>query len=211
MRRAAAIHRKPMTFTTSRTLRVIAWGLAALMSIGAVFLIRLAYIGKPSAATSLQFAGFILLPKESTLSVLDYLTISDRNLFVTNESTGTVYKIALPDSGVPNAPIQRNSTSQPAAAHGVALDSSEEIAFVTRSEANSVDVFNAATMRDIARIPVSEDADAILYDAEHNLLYVAHGDAHSATLIDATTYAVAATIPLGGKPEFIALDPQTHR
>jgi len=55
------------------------------------------------------------------------------------------------------------------------------LAFVTRSEENTVDAFDPITLQSVARIPVAEDADAILFDPTSKLVYVAHGDAHSAT------------------------------
>jgi hypothetical protein len=66
------------------------------VAIGAVFLIRLVYIGTPPAAGSLQFAGFVPLPKEPTPSVLGYPTISD----YTTGKAGTLSVISRegPDS-----------------------------------------------------------------------------------------------------------------
>ena len=52
-----------------------------------VLVLRLVYVGQPGAASSLQFRGFVLLPKGASLTVLDYLTVSERSLFVTDEST----------------------------------------------------------------------------------------------------------------------------
>ena len=184
--------------------------LAALALIGAIAIFRLVYIAAPTTAMSMQFDGFVSLPKGSTLTVLDYLTLSDRQLFVTNESTGTVYNIELPEAGLPQTPSRLSLSPPPAAAHGVALDSSKRVAFVTRSEANRVDAFDVQTMKTLAQIPVGEDADGTVYDADHDLVYVAHGDAHLASLIDPHKFEVTGTIALGGKPEFMALDPVSH-
>lgn len=199
-----------MKRTTRNTLRGVCAVLAVLALIGATFLFKLVHIATPSSVMSMQFDGFIALPKGSTLSVLDYLTLNERELFVTNESTGTVYKLALPEAGLPQAPVQMSVATPPAAAHGVALESTHEVAFVTRSEANQVDAFDAKTMQGIARIPVGEDADGIVYDPDHDLIYVANGDAHLATLIDPHKRQVVGTIALGGKPEFMALDRVKH-
>jgi len=184
--------------------------IAVLALIGAAYLAKLVYIATPASVMSMQFDGFIPLPKGSALSVLDYLTLSERDLFVTNESTGTVYKIELPQTGLPHTTVLTSEAPQPAAAHGVALDATHKLAFVTRSEANQVDVIDAKTMKGIARISVGEDADGIMYEADHDLIYVANGDAHVATLIDPHKQQVVGTIALGGKPEFMASDSLNH-
>jgi YVTN family beta-propeller protein len=176
--------------------------------IACALILRLMYVGQPAAAGSLQFRGFVLLPKGAFLTVLDYLTVGERSLFVTDESTGGVYKLDLHGEALPRESDIAVFSSEPAA-HGVALDPARRVAYVTRSEVNAVDVFDPATMKPIARIPVAEDPDAVFFDPLHNLVYVANGDAHLATLIDPDTRAVVATIPLGGKPEFSALDART--
>jgi YVTN family beta-propeller protein len=96
------------------------------------------------------------------------------------------------------------------AAHGVVIDPSTHLAFVTRSEANTVDVFDPATMAATKRIRVADDPDAIFYDVFDKLLYVASGDSHLATLIDPSTRATVATIALNGAPEYAAFDPSTR-
>jgi YVTN family beta-propeller protein len=188
-----------------KTLQGALWGFAALAVIACVLVLRLVYVGQPDSAGSLQFRGFVLLPKGALLTVLDYLTVSERRLFVTDESTGRVYKIDLHGGTLPQDGDVSVFSSEPAT-HGVALDPAKRVAYVTRSEVNAVDVFDPATMKPLARIPVAEDPDAVFFDTSHNLVYVANGDAHLATLIDPDTRAVVATIPLGGKPEFSALD-----
>jgi YVTN family beta-propeller protein len=191
-----------------KILRTASWGLLAVALIVGVFLVRLIYIGDPQTVATLQFQGFILLPSSSTLSVLDYLTVSDRHLFVTNESTGSVYRINLQGSSLPLSSDVAVFPSEPAA-HGVALDPSGQTAYVSRSEVNAVDVFDPNTMKPLSRIPVADDADGIFFDSAHNLVYVANGDANVATLIDPQTRKVASTISLGGKPEYSAVDPQS--
>jgi DNA-binding beta-propeller fold protein YncE len=142
------------------------------------------------------------------LTVLDYLTVNGSRLFVTGESNGTVYKISLRENVLPTDADVSVFPSEPAT-HGVAIDPTSGLAFVTRSEANRVDVFDPETMQPIKRISVSEDADAILFDSFHDLIYVANGDPRMATLIDPRKRDVTASIPLGGKPEFAVLDGQT--
>jgi YVTN family beta-propeller protein len=184
------------------------WSFAALVALAGVFIFRLIYVGQPEAASSLQFRGFVLLPKGALLTVLDYLTVGEGSLFVTDESTGSVYKIDLHGEALSQGGDISVFSSEPAT-HGVALDPAKQVAYVTRSEVNAVDVFDPATMKPLARIPVADDPDAVFFDSAHNVVYVANGDAHLATLIDPNTRAVVATIPLGGKPEFSAVDPKS--
>lgn len=197
-----------MNPTLKKTMQVTLWGSAALAVIGCAFLLHLVYIGTPDRTASLEFRGFVPLPKGALLTVLDYLTVDGQHIFVTDESTGSVYRIDLHGKALPQSGDVSVFPSEPAA-HGVALDPGKRVAYVTRSEVNAVDVFDPDTMREIARIPVAEDPDAIFFDAAHNLVYVANGDAHLATLIDPQGRTVVGTIALGGKPEFSAFDPQT--
>lgn len=167
----------------------------------------LAYLGTPSQSKYMTFDGFIELPKEGILNVLDYLTLNNRTLFVTSESTGSVFKINLDSNASPasTVSVQRGDGS----AHGVVLLPETNIGFVTRSEANKVDVFDSQTLAPIAGIPVADDADAIHYVPAAKLLYVANGDPKLATLIDPEERATVGTISLPGKPEFASFDPKS--
>jgi YVTN family beta-propeller protein len=168
--------------------------------------------GTPGSAKSLKFEGFVPLAKDrraGLLTVLDYLTLNGKDLFVTNVSTGTVYKIPLPAEGLPNTADVTMFQLEPAA-HGVVIDPVSGMAFVTRSEANTVDIFDPSAMRLVTRIPVADDPDGIFYIPASRLIYAASGDGKTATLIDPATRTVSATISLGGKPEFGVFDSQTN-
>jgi DNA-binding beta-propeller fold protein YncE len=170
----------------------------------------LTYPGTPSSASSLIFKGYVLLPSKRVLSVLDYLTVSDDTLFVTGESSGDVYRVQhINKNTLPTADDVTKWAGEGPAAHGVVIDPSTHLAFVTRSEANTVDIFDPANMTGIKRIPVANDPDAIVYDELDKLLYVASGDSHLATLIDPSTRTTVATIALNGAPEYAAFDAST--
>jgi len=166
------------------------------------------YPGTPSTASSLVFQGYVPLRSDSALTVLDYLTVSDDKLYVTGESTGDVYKIQLGKSSLPAATDVSELEGEPAT-HGVVIDPASQLAFVTRSEANTVDVFDPVKMVVVKRISVADDPDAIFYDAFDKLVYVASGDSNVGTLIDPSTQTTVGTIPLGGKPEYAAFDAST--
>src|ERR1700716_1873668 len=75
----------------------------------------LIYPGTPSKASSLIFQGFVPLPSDSVLSVLDYLTVDDDKLFVTGESTGDVYRVQIRKDSLPTvADVARLPGEEPA-------------------------------------------------------------------------------------------------
>ena len=137
--------------------------LAALLSL----VVWQIFPGTPGIAKSLKFEGFVVLPKDrraGLLTVLDYLTLNGNDLFVTNVSTGTVYKIPLHAEGLPAASDVSMFQLEPAA-HGVVIDPVSGMAYVTRSEANTVDIFDPSAMSLVTRIPVADDPDGIFYIA----------------------------------------------
>jgi DNA-binding beta-propeller fold protein YncE len=155
----------------------------------------------------MAFEGFIELPRGGPLTVLDYLTVNDQTLFVTSESSGALFKIAFDPSDLKASTVSEMPGA--GAAHGVALLPDLNVAFITRSEANTVDVFNPKSLQQLASIPVADDADAVLYIPAVKLVYVAHGDAKMATLIDPEKRATIGIIQFSGTPEFPALDSES--
>ena len=204
---AAAIKGKENRAMTNMRKVTVAVVVVLVSFLGAI-LAYLIYPGTPSRSRFMAFDGFIELPKSGgLLTVLDYLTLSDHTLFVTNESSGALFKIVL-DSSKPAAGIVSEMPGS-GAAHGVALLPGANVAFMTRSETNMVDVFDPESLQQLVSIPVADDADAILYVPSGKLVYVANGDAKLATLIDSEKRITVGAIPLPGKPEFPALDPKT--
>src|ERR1700722_14660736 len=122
----------------------------------------LIYPGTPSKASSLIFQGYVPLPSRRVLSVLDYLTVNDDMLYVTGESTGDVYRVHINKTPLPAAADVVKLPGEEPATHGMVIDPVSHLAFVTRSEANTVDIFDPATMTLIKRIPVADDPDAII-------------------------------------------------
>jgi hypothetical protein len=167
----------------------------------------LSYPGTPNRSRFMAFDGYIGLPGDRLLNVLDYLTLNGNTLFVTSESSGALYKIALNSSNLPASPVAEMSGN--GGVHGVALIPGQNVAFITRGEADTVDIFDPNSLRQLGSIPVADDADAILYAPSARLVYVANGDARLATLIDPEKRVTVGIIHLPGKPEFSALDPQT--
>jgi YVTN family beta-propeller protein len=197
-----------MSLATVVRTALIAIGVA--LAIGVAWIATLVFPGNPTPAKSLAFDGFIPLPaapNAGALTILDYLSVSERTLFVTGESTGAVYEVPLgPPASIATAGV-RMMPGDPAA-HGVVVDPASRLAFVTRSESNRVDVFDPATLRTVKKLPVADDADGIFFDPKNHLVYAVHGDPRLATVIDPKTTATVATIPLGGQPESAAFDLQ---
>ena len=169
---------------------------------------KLTYPAQPSTSKSMNYEGYISLPRAGALNVLDYITISKNSLFVTSESDGSVYKVDLYGSISPKAATLTSFIGK-GAAHGVVIDPESKLAYVTRSEANTVDVFDPNTLTLIKHIPVADDPDGIFYDPSSKQIYVASGDAKLITFIDPTKQETVATIHLTGKPEFAAFDSQS--
>jgi DNA-binding beta-propeller fold protein YncE len=185
--------------------------IATLVTVVVVYLAGAAtyfiYPGIPGKSKFMKFEGYIELPERGPLNVLDYLTISNNTLFVPSESSGALFKVDLD----PNHPALStvSELAGSGAAHGVALMMDQNVAFLTRSEENTVDVFEPSSLLQLARIPVADDADAILYVPSAKLVYVANGDAKIATLIDPDQRITVGTVALPGRPEFPAMDSQT--
>ena len=184
-------------------------GLAGLViaAAAAAFTLWLAFPMAPSSAQSLHYRGYTLLPggpRGGLVTVLDYLTVEGQDLFVAGESSGTIYKLALngPD---PSMPVTRFAPGP--ALHGVAFDPVSHMAFASRSDANTVEVFDPAAMAGVKSIPTPDDPDGVFFIPFAGLVYLVNGDAGQATLIDPASRTVVGTIPLGGKPEFAAVDP----
>ena len=196
-----------MNTNVERVLRIAAALAAAAALFSAVGLAYLAYPGTPSHSDYVNFEGFIKLPKSGALNVLDYLTLRGHTLYVTGESSGSLFKIDLDPAHPANGAVAEMSGG--GGTHGVALLRDSDVAFITRSGENTVDVFDRISLHRLGRIPVADDADAILYDPAVQLVYVANGDAKLATLIDPVRRETVGTILFAGKPEFAGLDSKT--
>jgi YVTN family beta-propeller protein len=185
-------------------LQILGIGVAVVAVIGLAWLV---YPAEPSQSSSMRFDGFIVLPTRAYLSVLDYLTLNGRDLFIAGTSIGSLFKVRI-DPGDPGTGEVVRDLMGADGVHGVAVVPSKNIAFFTKGGDNTVGVLDTATLQQIGSIPVADDPDAILYAERANLIYVANGDAGIATLIDPDRRETVGVIPLGGKPEFPAIDRQ---
>jgi len=192
--------RKPLT-----VVGVLWTTLVVFLAVGSIALAYLIYPARPARSRFMGFDGFIMLPKGGVLNVLDYLTLNDRALLIAGESSGSVFKIAVDAEthGTGDTAMELRGAPN---VRGIAFAREADIAFVTRSGANTVDVIDLTRSQIVASIPVADDPDAIVYDKDSNLIYVANGDAKLATLIDPDRRITVAAISLGAKPEYAAID-----
>ena len=189
--------------------KILGWGLAGCVIVAGLGLAWLIVPGTPSPAGSLRFVGFVPLPKKGVLNVLDYLTLDGDHLFVAGMFAGNVIRVPVHGDTLATASDLAVFAGTPGT-HGVVVDPVSGQAFVSRSGANTVDVFDPVAMRSLGSIPVADDPDGIFYDPQNKLVYVAGGDSKTGTLIDPATRRVVGTLSLGGKPEFAVYDPKTR-
>ena len=196
-----------------RTLKRVTLAAAGVLGVAAIvalwFVSVLTFPATPEPANGLHFAGFIQLPRTGKLlSIMDYLTVDGARLYVTSESSGDVFVVPLGSGALPSSAAVRAQAGD-GAAHGVVVDPASRLAFVTRSDANTVDVFDPSSLATVKHIKVADDVDGALFDPADKLVYAVSGDPHLASLIDPASASNVGTIALGGKPEFAAFDPQT--
>ncbi len=85
------------------TIKILLRGVGVVVAVAIAVAGYLIYPGTPSEGSSLIFKGFVPLPSAAVLSVLDYLTVNEHELFVTNESTGDVYRVHIRKDVLPTA------------------------------------------------------------------------------------------------------------
>jgi DNA-binding beta-propeller fold protein YncE len=131
----------------------------------------------------------------------DYLTIDSprHRLFVTRADRVEVVDVG---SGKVIGTILGT-----AGVHGVALAPELSRGFTSNGRANSVTVFNYASLAVERELPVpGENPDALLFEPTTQRLFLFNGRSHDATVVDARSLAVLARLPLPDKPEFAVAD-----
>jgi YVTN family beta-propeller protein len=130
----------------------------------------------------------------------DYLTLDAlaRRLYI---ARATQVLVVDPDTGkvvgmIPDTP----------GVHGVAVAAELGTGYTSNGRDGTVTVFDLRTLRQLSRIAVGTNPDAILYDAATKRVFAFNGGSHNASVIDARTGSVISTIPLEGKPEFAVAD-----
>lgn len=95
--------------------------------------------------------------------------------------------------------------------HGIALADDLHRGFISNGRANTVTVFDPATLKTQQTIAVNGgNPDAILYDPYSKRVFTFNGHSKDASVIDAASGKLLGTIALPGKPEFAVSDGKGH-
>ena len=130
----------------------------------------------------------------------DYLSVdaAARRLYVTHASAIVVIDL---EKNVVVGMI----TNTPGV-HGFALTPELRRGFASNGRGNTVSIVDLESLQTLAKVPVGENPDAILYEPGRREVYCFNGRGNSITILDAVSNAVVATVALPGKPEFAAAD-----
>ena len=90
--------------------------------------------------------------------------------------------------------------------HGVAIAPTLNKGFTSNGRENTVTIFDLKTLKELQRVSVGQNPDAILYDPATKRVFTFNGRSNNVTALDAETGKALGTIPVGGKPEFAASD-----
>jgi uncharacterized protein (DUF885 family) len=94
-----------------------------------------------------------------------------------------------------------------AGVHGIALAHELGQGFTSNGRADTITVFDLASLKPTATIPVNgHNPDAILYDDASRHVYTFNGRSQDISIVDPAENRVLALLPAGGKPEFAAAD-----
>jgi len=164
--------------------------------------IKLTAIGIAAWASLGAASGYHLLAKIAIPGSggWDYLTVDDaaRRVYVSHATRVEVL----------DADRHRLVGSIPGTlgVHGIALAREFGRGFITAGKANSVLVFDLASLKTTRVLTTGDDPDAIVYDAATKRVFVMNGKSSTASVFDAADLSSAGTIDLGGGPEFSVAD-----
>jgi DNA-binding beta-propeller fold protein YncE len=150
-----------------------------------------------------QNAGYHLIKKMAVGGDggWDYLTVDPdaKRIYI---SRGTHVMIVDEDKGDVIGDIPNTE-----GVHGIALAKDLGKGFTSNGRANTVTVFDLATMKPTGSVTVpGKNPDSIIYDASTKRIWTFNGGSANATVIDAAAGTVVGTVPLAGKPETPVLD-----
>jgi YVTN family beta-propeller protein len=134
----------------------------------------------------------------------DYLTVDSkaRRVYI---SRSTHVMVVDADSGAVVGDIPNTN-----GVHGIAIASDLDKGFTSNGRDGTVTIFDLKTLKELGRVAVGKNPDAIIYDPASKRVFTFNGGSQDTTAVDAKTGTVAGTIALGGKPEFAASDEKGH-
>lgn len=89
--------------------------------------------------------------------------------------------------------------------HGIAIANDLGIGFTSNGTANTVSVFDLATLKTKTGVAVGTKPDAIVYAPASHKVVVFNGKSNDVSIIDANSLKVVSTIKVPGKPEFAVI------
>jgi DNA-binding beta-propeller fold protein YncE len=131
----------------------------------------------------------------------DYLTVDSdaRRIYI---ARGTHVMVVDEDKGTVVGDIPDTK-----GVHGIALAKDLGKGYTSNGQANTVTVFDIATLKTLSTIAVTGgNPDSILYDAANKRVWTFNGKTANATAIDPSSGQVVGTVKLSGKPETPVLD-----
>src|SRR5207253_11475856 len=90
--------------------------------------------------------------------------------------------------------------------HGIAIVNDLDKGFTSNGRDSTVTIFDLKTLKEISRVPVGKNPDAIIYDPASKRVFTMNGASQDTTAIDPKTGTVIGTVALGGRPEFAEPD-----
>jgi DNA-binding beta-propeller fold protein YncE len=188
-------------------MRETRWQVAAVRAAILIFACSIAVVNHAIAAPQASGGSGYHLAKKVALGGegrWDYLLADQatQRVFI-SRSTHTM--VVDPDGKVlgdiPNTP----------GVHGIALAPEFNRGFTSNGGANTVTIFDLATLKVIGEVNVTgQNPDSILYDSASKRVFTFNGRSGDTTAIDAKTGEVAGSMPLGGKPETAQGDGAGH-
>lgn len=94
--------------------------------------------------------------------------------------------------------------------HGIAIADDLGVGITSNGKANTLTIFDLATLKKTGELKSGAKPDAIIYDPFTLHVFAFNGDSYDATVVDPAKSDVVATIALGGGPEFAASDLRGH-
>jgi DNA-binding beta-propeller fold protein YncE len=136
----------------------------------------------------------------------DYVTVdaSRRRVYAGHAGAKSLL-IVNADSGVVIGEVKVGE------AHGVAVNYGNGHVYTGNGADKTVSEIDPVAMRAVRTVPVEGEVDAIAYDPVLHRIYADEDNGTRVFVIDARTFKEIKAITLPGhKPEYLAIDPQTH-
>ena len=180
------------------------------------FVSSLAFVCLFAATLCAQHPSVLTLEKTITLAGVtgkfDHFALDEEGnrLFAASTGTGAVVVIDLASDKI----LDRfEGLGKP---HGLVWIAETHRLFVTDGAKGELAVYAGVPLKRIQSIPLSEDADDLVYDSATKLLYAGYGGTNAANpsrvaVVDTTSLKLISNLPVASHPEGLELDPIADR